>query len=270
MNRVPIALPVAEPVTLIALKSHGRITVTADDALLKGFLNAAVREVEDYSGWRLHEQTWELQIDAFPSGADIELPFPPLQSVASVKYIDTDGNEQTLDTSVYDVDTKGEQEPGFVRLAFNQTWPSIRSTPNAVKIRFVCGFTALVTTNAGTDIFTATNGKTHTDQDRIRLWVGQGGALPTVVPPLAEKTDYFVRDVTGATFKIETGIGGTALDVTAVEKGKVYAGLIPLEFETAIKQIGAHLYDDRDPAGSPPSEALPLNLFNRRAMTMKF
>ena len=57
----------------------------------------------------------------------------------SVVYIDTDGATQTVSSSVYDVDI--DQEPGRLRLAYSESWPSDRrSTPNSVIIRFVAGY----------------------------------------------------------------------------------------------------------------------------------
>ena len=53
--------------------------------------------------------------------------------------IDTDGATQTVSSSVYDVDI--DQEPGRLRLAYSESWPSDRrSTPNSVIIRFVAGY----------------------------------------------------------------------------------------------------------------------------------
>jgi hypothetical protein len=49
-------------------------------------------------------QTWLLALDAFPAW-EIELPQPPLISVASVKYIDDAGDLVTLASSEYKVST---------------------------------------------------------------------------------------------------------------------------------------------------------------------
>ncbi|KKK75959.1 hypothetical protein LCGC14_2868480, partial [marine sediment metagenome] len=46
--------------------------------------------------------------------------------------------QQTLDASVYDVDTTST--PGRITLAYNQSWPSIRGEHHAVEIIFVTGY----------------------------------------------------------------------------------------------------------------------------------
>ena len=62
----------------------------------------------------------------------------PVQSVTSVKYLDTDGAEQTLSDTVYDVDAV--QEPGLITLGYNQNWPSVRNERGSVRVVFVAGY----------------------------------------------------------------------------------------------------------------------------------
>lgn len=80
-------------------------------------------------------QTWDLVLDAFPAG-EIRLPLPPLQSVTSVTYTDTDGASQTLDAGQYTVDTAN------ARIVPVSSWPSTKAVPAAVVIRYVCGYGA--------------------------------------------------------------------------------------------------------------------------------
>ncbi len=74
----------------------------------------------------------------FPACGVIELPFPPLQSVESVKYIDGAGVEQTLTDDQYVVDT-GTYE-GRIRRVYGVVWPFARLEDYAVRITFTAGF----------------------------------------------------------------------------------------------------------------------------------
>jgi uncharacterized phiE125 gp8 family phage protein len=59
--------------------------------------------------------------------------------ITSVKYDDADGVEQTVDPSVYRVLAASSAAPRL-SLAYNQSWPSPRSQPEAVRIRYVAGY----------------------------------------------------------------------------------------------------------------------------------
>lgn len=70
------------------------------------------------------------------------------------------------------------------------------------------------TADAGTDVLTcAGHGKSNGDTIRF-----QGNDLPA---PLAEGTPYYVRDVSGSTFKVESSIGGGAIDLTDAGSGSM-------------------------------------------------
>ncbi len=61
-------------------------------------------------------------------------------SVTTVKYYDTDGSQQTLGASVYDVDTTSI--PGLITLAYGQSWPAIRNMHHAIEIIYKAGYGA--------------------------------------------------------------------------------------------------------------------------------
>ena len=76
-------------------------------------------------------------LDRFPT-LIISPPHPPLVSVTGIVYVDTDGADQTLGSSVYRVDTVNE--PGRITLEYNQSWPSTREVTNAVTITYQAGY----------------------------------------------------------------------------------------------------------------------------------
>lgn len=133
--------PATEPVTLAEAKSHLRVDVTDDDTLITELIKAARQIVESNTGRSLITQTWRLTLDAFPRNNEaIQLEKPPLVSVQSVTYVDTNGTTQTLATSDYIVDTSHIQ--GEVALAYDKTWPETRPQRNAVLVNYTAGYGA--------------------------------------------------------------------------------------------------------------------------------
>jgi uncharacterized phiE125 gp8 family phage protein len=98
---------------------------------------AARRNVEESRlGECLINQTC---IDKFDSFDDqIELHWGPVQSVTTVEYVDTDGDTQTLATSIYKLRTIHRK--AVIELKFGQSWPSVRSDTDAITITYVAGY----------------------------------------------------------------------------------------------------------------------------------
>ncbi|MFD1304212.1 head-tail connector protein, partial [Methylobacterium marchantiae] len=145
-----ITAPTAEPITLDEAKAHLRVEGTDDDAYITSLIAAARQSVESLTGRALMSQAWELALDEFPRScaadyrslgryqAAIDIPMPPLVSIESIKYVDTAGVQQTLDDSARQVDDYNA--PARVVPAYGTTWPAARCQPNAVLIRFACGY----------------------------------------------------------------------------------------------------------------------------------
>lgn len=134
---VVTAAPASEPVSLTEAKAQCRVDGTDSDTLLTSYILAARIFVEEYTGTKLVSQTALLQGRAF---CDLlSLPTAPVISVASVKYLDTDGVEQTLSASVYELVNTG-LEPQ-IRRKINQVWPAVRScVSDAVRVSAVVGY----------------------------------------------------------------------------------------------------------------------------------
>ncbi len=107
-----------------------------DNELINAQIVAARQYCEMYSSRAYITQTITGKQDRFYNA--MQLPMPNLQTVSSIKYIDTAGVQQTLAASVYDVDTTST--PGLITLAHGQSWPSIRGEHHAVEIIFVTGY----------------------------------------------------------------------------------------------------------------------------------
>lgn len=144
---IKIITPVSiEPITLSELKQHLRFPEGSDeDELLLQLIMAAREYGEHYTRRALAEQTLELIQDRFPSVSYIDLPYPPLRSVAWIKYRDSDGVDHTLPTDSYSVDN--DREPGRVVLQNGAAWPVFTPFPSSsVRIQFAAGYDTLPNT----------------------------------------------------------------------------------------------------------------------------
>jgi uncharacterized phiE125 gp8 family phage protein len=136
---VVTAEPASEPVTLAEAKAQCRVDGSSSDTELNIYLKAARIFVEEYTGTKLVSQTALMQGRSFCDLVD--LPAAPIISVTSVKYLDTDGVEQTLASSVYELVNTG-LEPQ-IRLKINQHGPSIRCASDAVRVTAVVGYSTV-------------------------------------------------------------------------------------------------------------------------------
>lgn len=131
--------PSDEPVSVEEARAQCSIAADDDtfDLELGIYVQAAREQVEAYTGLKIMAQTVSLKASCF---GDLErLPTAPIASIASVKYLDTDGAEQTLDAAVYEDHLEAELQPE-VRLKVNQTWPVIRQVSDAVRVSAVAGY----------------------------------------------------------------------------------------------------------------------------------
>jgi len=131
--------PAVEPVSVEELKMHLRVTHAEDDAYIREAATAAREWCERYTGQQFIAATYTLKMDEFPCGP-IYLPRPPLSSVTSVSYVDSDGDSQTLATSKYDVDDSDGERVGSIAEAYNEYWPSTRDEVNSVTVVYVAGY----------------------------------------------------------------------------------------------------------------------------------
>jgi len=133
-----ITPPTIEPATVDEAKAQAVIGHNADDLLLALLIGAARENGEALTGRSWAEKTLEVVLDAFPSW-EIELPQGPVTDVVSVKYIDVDGDEQTLTESTdYEVDT--DSLVALISPVFEGEWPETKNTFGAVRIRYEAGW----------------------------------------------------------------------------------------------------------------------------------
>jgi uncharacterized phiE125 gp8 family phage protein len=145
-----LAGPVQEPLSLAQAKAHLRVDYADDDALIQAQIIAVREYAETATNRAFVTQTWKLVLDLFPAVpthafswqddfAQFLIPFPPLQSVTSIVWLDTAGNPTTISAGNYIVDSASE--PARVAVAFGKTWPSDALQPIAgVQLTFVAGW----------------------------------------------------------------------------------------------------------------------------------
>ncbi len=172
--------PAFEPIDLDLAKAHLRVDYSDDDGYIQALITAAREYCETVMGRSVMTQTWQLNRDSFPalspnvpyavaapSGtlygvwnqqgssplgwqtdlSSFRLPWPPLQSVSSITWLDTAGNLSTVPSSTYIVDTMSE--PGRVALAYGQTWPSTSTQGNSISpvsgvtVTYVTGYASV-------------------------------------------------------------------------------------------------------------------------------
>ncbi len=140
VNLTRTTSPSTEPVSKSTAKDHLRVDFTNDDSMIERQIESARRYIEKVSGLSLIDQTWRWTRDRFP-GDVFDIPRPPLQSVNSIKYTDSDGNTSTVSSSKYIVDT--DSTPGRVALKDDEDWPNVDpqlQVVNGVEINFDAGY----------------------------------------------------------------------------------------------------------------------------------
>jgi hypothetical protein len=209
MRIAVVTPPAEEPITLAEAKLHLRrdTAFTADDSLITSLISAARRMCEAHVGQAFVTQTLAMHLDGFPTAGGyynreirqawasaggipggfgfqpgmvpnstgvIDLLYPPLQSVSSVRYYDFSGTLQTVDPSAYVV---SPGTPGRIQAAYSRVWPVSRPTVDAVVITFVAGYGAA---SAVPDNVKAAMKLIVGHLYENREWVGSGTIFTTV------------------------------------------------------------------------------------------
>lgn len=138
-----VSAPAIEPIDLATARQHLRLDTEGspashpDDGLLRDiYIPAARATVEEFTNRRLITQSWRLNLDLLPS--EIVLPLAPVQSIASVAYVDADGATQTLADDQYTLDAAAT--PPWLLQAHDVTYPATLAVANAVRVTFVAGY----------------------------------------------------------------------------------------------------------------------------------
>jgi uncharacterized phiE125 gp8 family phage protein len=131
------------PVSLEDVKAHLNVSHATDDALLDGYIRAATTLLEARTNRCFVAQTRKCVMNEFADkryvhGGMIYPPRSPLKSVSSITYVNSSaGTTSTMPSSDYVV--SAYDRPGRIGLAYDASWPSVRSQPNNVTVTYVAG-----------------------------------------------------------------------------------------------------------------------------------
>lgn len=130
--------PSVEPVTVDEVKLFARVAHSVEDSIINQWIKASRKMAEEYQHRTYLQQVYTLTFDEFPSRC-FDIPQPPLVSIDSFKYYDTDNTEYDFDSGNYFVDLTSE----IGRVALNDSvyWPTVDLRPiNGVIIEFTAGY----------------------------------------------------------------------------------------------------------------------------------
>lgn len=140
--------PRSEPITLAEARRWLGMTDDNDtdqDPEIVLLVGAMREYAEKFTGRRFCDTELELNLDFWP-GHCIEIPVAPLVSIDYIRYLDTDGELQTLynatesptvGASLVSIDLKGRR----LQPAYGEQWPSLRGGDfNAVRIGLTAGY----------------------------------------------------------------------------------------------------------------------------------
>jgi uncharacterized phiE125 gp8 family phage protein len=131
-----ITPPATLALSLADAKDALKIDTSDQDAQVESWVAGITAHAEHLTGRALVTQSWRVTLDAFPDA--IELAHPPIIAVLSVKFIDTDGAQRTLDPQDYVLDK--ESEPGYLVPARGKSWPATADQINALQVEYTCGY----------------------------------------------------------------------------------------------------------------------------------
>lgn len=138
-----VSAPTEDPLTIGDAKHQSRVLHDVEDAKLEQLIEAATAHLDGRDGplvRALMTQTWDYTLHCFPCERYISLPLAPVQSITSITYKDTNGQDQTFAGSNYTLSADKDWQPR-VNLAPLASWPATWNEPDAVKIRAVYGYT---------------------------------------------------------------------------------------------------------------------------------
>jgi len=208
---------IKEVISLTEAKAHLRIDVSADDTYISSLITTARLWTERYLSTPLMANTYELAFDKFPRWFDIRNS--PLLKIERLSYFTGDVLTDISKTT-YDIDNVGISPR--ITVSNGSSWPTPDTVTNAVRLRYTSGYLLPVLVSAistANDTITIVN-HDFIEHDTVSFHLtGGSGILST---DLTESQTYFVRDVSGDTFKIAETEGGSALDITDAGTNDIY------------------------------------------------
>lgn len=112
-----------------------------EDSLIQGYIDAAVIDCENYTNTSLFTTTFNIEFSEWVNA--FAIPISPVNSITSIKYIDTADDEQTL-PSATDLYRLLPNDKFCKQIYFTdfENLPALADTQNAVTVEITAGYTA--------------------------------------------------------------------------------------------------------------------------------
>lgn len=133
--------PVNFAVLFTVFKTHLRIEHNSEDTYIKLVLQSAVKTLEDWVGRSFVNQVWKLTLEGKefpPNKTFIKFSRPPLVSLDSFKWWDTDDTEQTITVATVLSVSTGELSKAFLKNG--QSWPSGVRWNHSAELEYTSGY----------------------------------------------------------------------------------------------------------------------------------
>ena len=144
--------PAVTPISVAEVKSFAKISTSSDDAIITMMIETATRYAEQFTHRDFITRTYETFRDQFPGDYQgfgystsnsgnygFELRRSPLQSIESVKYVDSAGSPITIASTVYY--NTIEEDFSTLLTQVGQTWPTDAiEQQQSITIEFKTGF----------------------------------------------------------------------------------------------------------------------------------
>lgn len=137
MNIQRLTYPNTTIITLQEAKDHLRVTSNDEDMVILDCIKSATNLIETYTGQYFLSGSCVAYLDTneFSSYSEVKIWAYPVNEITSVKYLDTNGTEQTFASSNYSTDISSS--PARI---LSTTIPSVKSnTLNTIRIYFNVG-----------------------------------------------------------------------------------------------------------------------------------
>jgi uncharacterized phiE125 gp8 family phage protein len=144
MTPIVISESTDEPITLEEVAENVRAYANAADAtgytegaLLQRLITTARRACEQELEMSLVAKTLEIARESF-CPEPIELPFGPVRSIVSVRYVNPDGVDTAWGTDQYRLNAY--VSPPVLLPAYDVDWPDARRDVGSIRVRYTAGY----------------------------------------------------------------------------------------------------------------------------------
>lgn len=128
------------PVSLSEAILHGKLNPGIEDDLINAFIRTATEQVESITEHRLLIYESEQYFDFFPRNRRIDLLFPPLVTVNSIKFFDEDGVVQVFAADNYWVINNSKHQ-GYIMIKPGVGVPALEhGRPQSIIVNFDNGY----------------------------------------------------------------------------------------------------------------------------------